>query len=223
MTSRIEPEWLIDLFPDRVREQSSVTWNRIAERVEAVSALLYDDLVLQESRDTVPETEAASDLLWRKALEIGIERFVEGDSLEQFQARVEFAGLARPDTLQALRELCSGLRSFADLKVAAKDFVLLLEQKTDSKLLRELAPVSVRLQSGRQTKIHYGGDKPPWIASRLQDFFGMRDATGWGRPYPACCAPARAEPKGCADHDRPRRILEEALSTSTPRTDASIS
>ncbi len=135
ITSRVEPEWLIDLFPDRVREQSSVTWNRIAERVEAVSALLYDDLVLQESRDTVPEAEDASDLLWRKALEIGIERFVDGDSLEQFHARVEFAGLVQPDIPQALRELCSGLRSFADLKVAAKDFVLLLEQKTDSKLL----------------------------------------------------------------------------------------
>lgn len=176
MTSRVEPEWLIDLFPDRVREQFSVTWNRAAERVEAVSSLLYDDLVLQESRDRVPETEAASDLLCTKALEIGIERFVDGDSLQQFHARVEFAGLAQPDIPQALRQLCSGIRSFADLKVAAKDFVFLLEQKTDSKLLRELAPVSVRLQSGRQTKIHYGGDKPPWIASRLQDFFGMRDA-----------------------------------------------
>ena len=152
MTSRVEPEWLIDLFPDRVWERSSGTWNRVAERVEAVSTLLYDDLVIQESRDTLPETEAASDLLCSKALEIGIGRFVDGDSLEQLRARVEFAGLTQPDIAQALRELCSGLRSFADLKAAAKDLLLLLEQKTDSKLLRELAPVSVRLQSGRQTK-----------------------------------------------------------------------
>ena len=55
VTSRLEPEWLIDLFPDRVREQSSVTWNRVAERVEAVSTLLYDDLVIQESQDILPE------------------------------------------------------------------------------------------------------------------------------------------------------------------------
>jgi ATP-dependent helicase HrpB len=140
-----------------------------------VSTLLYDDLVIQESQDTLPDTEAASDLLCSKALEVGIERFVDGDLLKQFRARVEFAGLTQPDIAQALRELCSGLRSFADLKAAAKDFLLLVEQKTDSKLLRELAPVSVRLQNGRHTKIHYGGDKPPWIASRLQDFFGMRD------------------------------------------------
>ena len=174
-TSRVEPEWLIDLFPDRVREQSSVTWNRVAERVDAVSTLLYDDLVIQESQDTLPDTEAASDLLCSKALEVGIERFVDGDSLEQLRARVEFAGLTQPDIAQALRELCSGLRTFSDLKAAAKDFVLLLEQKTDPKLLRELAPASVRLQNGRQTKVHYCGEKPPWIASRLQDFFGMQD------------------------------------------------
>jgi ATP-dependent helicase HrpB len=29
MTARIEPEWLIELFPDRVREQSGVEWNRL--------------------------------------------------------------------------------------------------------------------------------------------------------------------------------------------------
>jgi ATP-dependent helicase HrpB len=175
VTSRVEPEWLIDLFPDRVREQSSVTWNRVAERVEAVSTLLYDDLLIQESQDILPNMEAAADLLCSKALEVGIERFVDGDSLGQLRARIEFAGLTQPDVAQALRELCSGLRSFAGLKAAANDFLLLLEQKTDPKLLRELAPVSVPLQNGRQTKVHYSGDKPPWIASRLQDFFGMRD------------------------------------------------
>ena len=28
---------------------------------------------------------------------------------------------------------------------------------------------------GVRPRVHYSGDKPPWIASRLQDFFGMRD------------------------------------------------
>jgi ATP-dependent helicase HrpB len=34
MTARIEPEWLIELFPDHVREKSGVEWNRLGERVE---------------------------------------------------------------------------------------------------------------------------------------------------------------------------------------------
>jgi ATP-dependent helicase HrpB len=175
MTARIEPEWLIDLSPDRVREQSSVEWNRSTERVEAVSALLYDELVIQESRGAAPEPEAAAELLVGKALEVGIERFVDGNALNEFMARVAFAGFEAPDLTRALRELCLGLRSFAELKSAGADFVSMLEQRMEMRRLNEIAPARIRLQSGRQTKVHYERGKLPWIASRLQDFFGMRE------------------------------------------------
>ena len=175
MTARIEPEWLIDLFPDHVKDQSGVVWNRVAERVDAVRALLYDELVIQESRGAVPDVQAAAELLAQKALEAGIERFVDIDALNDFLGRVEFAGLAVPDIPLVLREFCVGLRSLAELKKAAVDLVSVLEQKTGARRFRELAPESIRLQKGRQTKVHYERGKPPWIASRLQDFFGMHD------------------------------------------------
>lgn len=175
MTARIEPEWLIDLFPDHVREESNVVWNRAAERVDAVSALLYDKLVIQESRGAVPDVEAAAGLLAQKALEAGIERFVDVDALDEFTARVEFAGSDLPDVARALHDLCSGLRSFAELKKAAAGLVPTLEQSIGTRRLNEIAPVRIHLQNGRQAKIHYERGKMPWIASRLQDFFGMRD------------------------------------------------
>jgi len=175
MTARIEPEWLIDLFSESVKEQSKLVWNHEAERVDAVTALLYDELVIQESRGAVPDAQAAAALLAQKALEAGVERFVDMDTLNEFRARVEFAGFEAPDISQVLRELCLGLRSFAELKKAAADLVSLLERKMGGRKFYELAPTSVRLQKGRQTKVHYERGKPPWIASRLQDFFGMRD------------------------------------------------
>ena len=175
MTARIEPEWLIDLFPDRVREQSTVLWNRVTERVDAVSMLLYDELVIQESRGAVPEPQAAADLLAQKAVEAGIERFVDRDKLDQFLSRIDFAGFEPPDIQQALRELCLRLLSFAELKAAARNFIPMLEQKVGVRPLNQIAPESVRLQSGRQAKIHYEHGKSPWISSRLQDFFGMRE------------------------------------------------
>jgi ATP-dependent helicase HrpB len=175
MMARIEPEWLIDLFPDRVREQSSVLWNRSTERVDAVSMLLYDELVIQESRGAVPEPQAAAELLAQKAAEAGIERFVDREKLDQFLSRIEFAGFEQPDLQQTLRELCFGLVSFAELKDATRNFIPLLEQKIGARRLNQIAPESLRLQSGRQTKIHYEHGKTPWIASRLQDFFGMRE------------------------------------------------
>ena len=175
LTSKIDPEWLLDLFPERVREKSEVVWNRTGERVDAVSALLYDELMIQESRGAVPPAEAAADLLAQKAVEAGIERFVDPEQLDDLMARVEFAGLDAPDSTLVLRELCSGLRSFGELKSASSGFIALLEQKLGKRRLNELAPARIRLHGGRETRIHYERGKPPWIASRLQDFFGMRD------------------------------------------------
>lgn len=175
MTSRIEPEWLIDLFPTHVREQSEVVWNQAAQRVEVVSTLLYDELAIQESRNTVPDPQAAAELLARKALEAGIESFVDPDELEHFLARVEFAGFDSPDVDEALCSLCVGLRSFAELKTAARDIIPMLDRSLDARHLREFAPTHIRLHGGHRTRIHYERGKPPWIASRLQDFFGMRD------------------------------------------------
>ncbi len=175
MTARIEPEWLIELFPDHVREKSGVEWNRLGERVEAVSALLYDDLVIQESRGAAPDAEAAAELLAQKAVEAGVDRFIDREAIDEFVARVVFAGLEAPDIPRALKDLCNGLRSFSELKNAAANLITLLEQTMASRRLEQIAPTRIRLPNGRQTKVHYEVGKPPWIASRLQDFFGMRE------------------------------------------------
>ena len=179
MTARIEPEWLIDLFSSRVREHSEVRWNDKAERVDAVSELLYDELVIQGSRGAAPDAELAAELLASKALEAGVERFADADALAELTARAEFAG-SDPARIkeciqQALRELCRGLRSFSELRRSADTLLSLLEQKLGGRSLDELAPARLRLQGGRQTRVHYERGKPPWIASRLQDFFGMRE------------------------------------------------
>jgi ATP-dependent helicase HrpB len=174
MFARVEPEWLLDLFPDRIQERSSVVWNRITERVEKVSALLYDNLIIEESRGTAPEAEAA-ELLAQKAFEIGVDHFVEKSALEYFLARLTFARFESPDLLQTLRKLCLGLQSFGDLRSASRNFIPLLEEKLNMKLLDEIAPLSIRLKNGRQTKIHYEEGRPPSISSRLQDFFGMHE------------------------------------------------
>jgi ATP-dependent helicase HrpB len=174
MTARIEPEWLLELFPDRIEERSNVVWNRASERVERVNALLYDNLVIEESRGAASDAEAA-DLLAQKALEVGINHFLEKDTLESFLARLTFAGFELPDIPQVLRDLCLGLQSFGDLRAASKNLMPMLEEKLNARVLNEVAPHSVRLKNGRQVKVHYEQGRPPWASSRLQDFFGMEE------------------------------------------------
>lgn len=171
----IEPEWLLD----QVTERSGVEWNRTAERVDAVSALLYDNLVIEETRSGTPDPDQAAALLADRALERGIEHFVDREELDQFLARMAFASehtsIPKLDPSEALRELCLGRKSFTELKAAGSSLIPALEQRIGGRLLNEIAPARIRLPGGRQTKINYDTGQPPWIASRLQDFFGMRE------------------------------------------------
>ena len=186
LASAIEPGWLIDLFPERVREHDRVEWNRAAERAEGVSALRFDAITIQESRGA-PDPDRAAALLAEKAIEAGPERFCDPEEFRAYLARAAFAAkhssvkpLTQEDVEEALRALASGLRSFAELEAAARAGGLLraLDARLGADALRALdtaAPARIRLPSGRSARVHYGPHQPPWIASRLQDFFGLRE------------------------------------------------
>ena len=175
LAAPIEPEWLIDFFPDRVREENLLEWNRQAERVDAVSRLLYEGLVLEESKHATPDAAQAAAMLAEKALEAGIERFVESEPLEELLARLEFCGVATPDLTALFPEFCTGMRSFHELRTAGKGFLTWLEQRLGAHRLREDAPEALKLASGRRARIRYERGKTPWVASLLQDFFGMME------------------------------------------------
>jgi ATP-dependent helicase HrpB len=91
---------------------------------------------------------------------------------------VPLPALTMADANAALAELCRGLRSFDELRAAAANGGLIrrLEQRLPgnaARLLDQAAPLRLRLPSGRQARIRYPADKPPYAASRLQDFFGL--------------------------------------------------
>ena len=179
----IEPEWLIDLFPERIGERQTVDWNRQTERVESVSALIYDELTIEETRGGAVDDEAATKLLAVRAMEAGLGRFIDPAEFDALLARIEFAAehstitpLSEDDVRGAIETICYGLRSLADLERAASGLLPALEAMRDRQLLDRIAPHRLRLQAGRQTKVHYERGKPPWVESRLQDFFGMTES-----------------------------------------------
>jgi ATP-dependent helicase HrpB len=78
---------------------------------------------------------------------------------------------------QALVASCQGRRSFAELREADLPGALLdLQPGPVRAALARLAPEKVTLPGGRAVRVHYEAGQPPWIESRLQDFFSM--ATG---------------------------------------------
>lgn len=164
LAAPIEPEWLVE----GCTERTSLEWNRTAERVEQATALVYDQLVIEESRVPAAPSEEASRLLAQKALDAGIGRFADPGAVEQLRSRAGFAGIAI-DAEAALAAQCQGRVSFAEL--AAADLLGTIRPSR----INEAAPERIRLPGGREVQVHYESGKPPWIESRLQDCFGMRD------------------------------------------------
>ena len=187
LASAIEPEWLIDLYPGAVSETVDVSWSSDRERVDAVERLTYDRLVLDERPAGAAADEPAARLLAEKALAAGIGAFTAADDFERLTRRLGFVAREAPDLAEragiapldgtALAKLLvarlAGKRSFAEIRQGS----LLDEIKgavgyAALARLDELAPEHVTLGGGRRVQVHYEEGRPPWIESRLQDFFG---------------------------------------------------
>jgi len=199
VASMIEPEWLIDLFAHRIRETTEVEWNAQSERVEVVERMMYDQLAISENRSKTTGQplirEEAARVLAEAALAAGLQRFVEPETVANFLARVEFVAKTFPessapilndgDVRESLVELCDGLKSFAELRGAVGDargdrgsgLILALRRRLSAeqqRLLDKMAPEFVAIAGRRRVRVNYETGKPPWIESRLQDFFGMK-------------------------------------------------
>ncbi len=185
----IQPDWLLDFFPDQVETAEEMIWNREAERVEQRNVLRYRQIVIDESRSSPSNASAAADLLANKAMELGLERFVDAEELAQFLKRAKFASqhaqVQVPADLVALalRDMAERLNSFADLRTAGRHGALIkyMEARLPMRQIEQVAPAFVQLPSGRKAAIEYHDGQAPSVASRLQDFFGMKDSPAVAR------------------------------------------
>jgi ATP-dependent helicase HrpB len=184
LASAVTQEMLLDLFPGALRYDEAVVWNAQAERVEATERLLYEDLVLEEGRAAKPDPEKVSARLAEEARARGARAFAPEGALDALLARLAFAAQHAPETgipaptegdlAAALADAAQGRRSFAELREADLPGLLLARLDPRARAaLERLAPERLTLPGGRSTRVHYEAGKPPWLESRLQDFFGM--------------------------------------------------
>jgi ATP-dependent helicase HrpB len=195
LASAVEPEWLLDVCADRVEEIDTLVWNPTTERVDRRTGLRFGSLSLDESVTPAPPGEETSRLLAEAALARGLDRLPGAEELPRLLARLAFArsvapedaalpALAADDVGALLRLACVGRRGFAELAEANLAAIALESLPPEAqRLLRTLAPERVALPGGRGVAVNYAADQPPWIESRLQDFFGMRvgPTVGGGR------------------------------------------
>ncbi|MGE4144066.1 MAG: ATP-dependent helicase C-terminal domain-containing protein [Planctomycetota bacterium] len=144
--------------------------------------LRYGGLVL-ESGPGRGEPAQVTACLREAARAAGLDALTAAPEREALLKRLAFLAERRPELpaldeaalADVLAELCEGRRSFAELRAAEPLRWLAARLGPDGeRLLAQAAPEHVTLPGGRRCEVHYERRQPPWIQSRLQDFFGMR-------------------------------------------------
>jgi ATP-dependent helicase HrpB len=189
LCSAIEPEWLLELFPERIQDRTELAFDPKTERVQSVQTLAYDGLVLDQVVRTDVSGPEVSAVLARAATEAGISKFIDIEGLAALRERVtfvasvdsEFSPLDDAALARALAAACDGKRSFSELRDDSLiEYVYAQLPAGGRAKLSKLAPEFIDLPHGRRLRVHYERGKPPWVESRLQDFFGQNDGPRLG-------------------------------------------
>jgi ATP-dependent helicase HrpB len=186
LATAIEANWLLEDYGTRIEMKDELVWNADAQRVERREGMAFGAILLDEERGVAPPSPQASRLLFEAAKSRGLFSSMASESWAVLFARLALLREHFPDaglpeltaTLDdaAAERLCDGRVSFAELEQLdpARELRQSLGPSVE-RLLASETPEAFRLPGGKSAEIHYDPGKPPWLESRLQDFFGMKE------------------------------------------------
>ncbi len=173
------------LLTHRVSSEISVSWDEQSERVRSVERSLMDSLVLEE-RQTQTEQSLLEQELFIQLKSRWPRPFPDATPLEFFQQRIALLKERFPDIEQVdisgddfelfLVHICEGKKSFSEiLACSLQEYIdSFIPWELKNQLERDL-PAKLSLNSGRKVDVHYIAGQPPWLSSRMQDFFGTME------------------------------------------------
>lgn len=188
LASAVERAWL-DEEPAAAANLSTreeLLWHPSRKQVEARRRTSWLDLVLEETPAAITDESAAAAMLAREAAAELPQILPAPDAAAgSFLARARWLAQALPDlgiepltdaaVAALLPGLCRGQRSLADL--AAADWLSALHGAVGHDRVAEverLAPTHIEIRGKRQ-RLTYEPGKPPILAVRIQELFGVRE------------------------------------------------
>jgi ATP-dependent helicase HrpB len=179
--SAVERNWLP---AERLRTADELFFHPTQKQVVARRRLYFDDVLLEESPTSVPDSDESARLLFDAARGQWDQVF-PGDTAAEFLTRVRCLAAWMPDLglpafdreqlEDVLRDLCRGRRSFADLRHAP--WLAAMQAKLTCQQLRTVeteAPERIEVPSGNRIRLTYEEGRPPVLAVRIQEIFGQR-------------------------------------------------
>jgi len=184
-----DPDLLERDFPERFMRTRVVRWNREARAVEAFEEQRFAQLLL-ERRMVPARPEDATPALLAAIRELGLGALPWSEHAQALRARVaclrewcpelELPDLGDSALLDALEHwLAPHLAGKTRLEsLAAASLGEALGARLDyaqRRALDELAPETLTVPSGSARRLHYEPGKPPVLAVKLQELFGLAD------------------------------------------------
>ncbi len=171
-----------DTFTKKVRTETLAVWDDQAERVRSLSRTLFEALVLEERQLQSSPTDAEQ-MLFEQLKSRWPKPFESAEPLEFFAQRMELLRVRFPEISPIeisaedfelfLVHICEGKKSFAEIaEHSLQDYIDSFIPWDLKNLLERELPARLTLGSGRKVEVHYIKGQPPWISSRMQDFFG---------------------------------------------------
>jgi ATP-dependent RNA helicase HrpB len=180
--SAVEPQWLPGL-----RGSIDLEFDEARERVAAWKRTRYEDLVIAEAEIPAPSAIETERVLVQAAADrLGRALALDDPEVAAFLARVRSLadwcpelGLPRftDDEIRGLLPaLAAGRKSFAELRRAPLlDVLQGALSYPQLEAVRREAPERLEVPSGSHVKLLYEPGKPPVLAARIQELFGLAE------------------------------------------------
>jgi ATP-dependent helicase HrpB len=183
--SQVDENLLFELYPERLVMADELVFTASSERVERVSSMRWGALLLEETRAAATPSDETQAILFRAA-RTDAARFLRSEGALSLGARVSLlaehfpnAGFSADPAValeDALFAACSSAVSFGELDRADLPSLFVAGLPSEQRrLLERETPERVQLGGGRSVQVRYEAGKPPFIESRLQDFFGAAE------------------------------------------------
>ena len=180
--SAVERDWLP---ADRLAMRTEVEFDAASRRVIARRRVYWEDLLLEESPAALPDGDEVAAILAAAAGQALDEVFPWDNAetadyinrvrcLAGWMPELELPAFDAAGLQAVLPQVCHGRRSLDELRkapwLAHLQAALTAEQQ---RILAREAPERIEVPSGSRIKLHYEPGKPPVLAVRIQEIFGM--------------------------------------------------
>lgn len=187
LCTRIEEDWLRDLFPNDFDEYDGAVWESSTRRVEARRERRFRDLVLETRASGDLPLDLAASMLASRVLSGELNLKAWDDKVSAWIARInlaaehcpiyEFPAIDDESRLLMLEQICEGAVSYKQIK-DRKVWPVLKEwlPPNQVKALDHLTPERIQLSSGKETRIFYQQSEKPKISVLIQHLWGLNDS-----------------------------------------------